>query len=200
MKVKTDKNIVLIGASVGNGWKFPELQNRKNLSGYKLEFIPVFDSFDKGPAIDTLLMRENKPDTVIIKECSVYFPGDLADYKNKVASWVAALQKNNITPVLATSVPPGEPAGVTAKIKESIKGAIGKPRKIDNLMEYNDWIRSFAKEKGLKVLDLEATLRISAENRYLDPVYDRGDKVHLNAEAYKKLDEVAEKLLNTIQQ
>ena len=195
MNQQTEKDIILVGASVGNGWKFPELPNRKGINGFKLEFIPVFDSFDKSPAIESIVKRDKKPDVVIIKECSVYFPGDFSAYKQKVEGWVKLLEENRIQPVLATSVPPGKPEGFTANIKGIIKNIIGKPDKLNSVIEYNDWLKSYAKEHNLIVLDIEAALHISDNDRYLNPMYDRGDKVHVNPDAYRKLDDVAEKFL-----
>jgi len=190
-----DINVVLIGASIGNGWKFNELPERLGLEGFKLEFVPVFDTFDKSPAVDEIIKRSELPDVVIIKECSVYFPGNVADYKSKIRRWVEQLNGENIDVVFVTSVPVSERTGMVSKIKRLIKGVMGKPDKMEQLIAYNDWLREVASQKGIDVLDLEAVLRVSDEVHYMNPRYDRGDHVHLNAEAYKTMDQVGKDLL-----
>ncbi len=194
--VSANKEIILIGASVAKNWKFPELVTRKKLKGYKLDFMPVFDTFDKSPAIKDIIKREKKPNAVIIKECSVYFPGDINLYKNRVKEWVNELKNNHIEPILATTVPSGKPDGIIYKLKYFIKSISGRPKKIDSITEYNEWVRDFSKKNGIKVLDLERILRVSDSNRYLKPKYDRGDFTHLNDKAYLVLDDFMVNFLN----
>lgn len=194
--------VVLVGASIGKGWDFSNLPSRTGLTGYKLEYIGVFDTFDKSPAIDNILTRAtDMPNAVIIKECSVYFPGDIENYKKQIISWVTQLKLKGIEPILATSVPPGEPTGIVHKIKSLVKSLIGKPKKIDQLMVYNQWIRDYAQKEDVKVLDLEELLRVSDNaSRYLNPKFDRGDFTHLKPEAYKLLDEAIQPILVSLKQ
>jgi len=193
-----DIQVVLIGASIGNSWKFNELPDRVGLENFKLEFIPVFDSFDKSPAISDILNRDALPDVVIIKECSVYFPGDVDAYKRKVIQWVGQLSEKQIDVVLATSVPISELTSFKSKVKSFLKSVFGKPDKMKQLTAYNDWLREYANQNDLGLLDLEAALRVSDEIRYMDPKYDRGDHVHLNQHAYKTLDQTAKSILLTV--
>ena len=186
---------VLIGASIGNGWKFSELPKRTGIENKVLEFIGVFDSFDKGQALKMLFLRDKKPRAVIIKECSVYFPGDTKRYKSLIKKWVAELQENNIEPVLATTVPSGKPESLTYKLKSTLKKILGKKNKFDEISKYNDWLRVYAEEKNIQLLDLETALRVSEKNRVLKPEYDRGDYTHLNKEAYKTLDNLFKNFL-----
>ena len=188
-------NVALVGASIGNGWKFHDLPERVGLEGFDLEFIPVFDTFDKSPAIDQLLSRENLPNVVIIKECSVYFPGDLDDYKNKIQHWATLLKNKDIDVVLATSVPTAEPQGWLSSAKGFVKEILGKPNKMKQLTSYNDWLREYSKKSNFMLLDLEASLRVSDQDRFMKPQYDRGDYVHLNESAYRVLDQVAYEFL-----
>lgn len=190
-----DINVVLVGASIGNSWKFDELPERLGLDGFKLKFIPIFDSFDKSLAVDEIINRSELPDVVIIKECSVYFPGDMADYKNKIRQWTDQLTEKGINVVFATSVPVSEQTGLVSKVKGLVKGVMGKPNKMKQLTAYNDWLREVASQRDIEVLDLEAVLRVSDEVRYMDPKYDRGDHVHLNPEAYRVLDQAGKDLL-----
>jgi len=195
---KEDVNIVLIGASIGKGWDFPDLPKRVGIDGYKLEYMGVFDSFDKTPAINKVLDRDQKPDAVIVKECSVYFPGDLESYKNSIMTWVSELRQKGITPILATSVPPGEPDSMWFDFKQFIKGLMGKPKKIDSVVLYNNWLRQYATDNKIKLFDLEKILRISDKNRHMKAEYDRGDHTHVNKNAYKVMDDNIKQFLLTM--
>lgn len=193
---QSDIDYVLVGASIGNGWKFNELTARTGIKDKKLEFIGVFDSFDKSPVLNEIYRRKNKPKAVIIKECSVYFPGDTKKYKEMVTKWVSELKANDIEPVLATTVPPGKPEGLVYKIKSFVKGILGKKNKFEEISSYNDWLREYSRTSGYRVLDLEKELRYSDHNRHLNPEYDRGDFTHLNSKAYQKLDNAMVQFLN----
>ncbi len=187
--VAAERHIVLVGASIGRAWNIPAAPERLKLSGVQFEYVGVPDSFDKGSAIQQLATRAEKPDAVIIKECSVYFPADLTRYRAMVVQWVDYLQAHHVRPVLATSVPPGRASGGMARAKEWVKtDVLGRPDKLAQVSAYNDWLRAFAHERGLALLDLERTLRVSDTDRSLRPDYDVGDHVHINARAYAAID------------
>ena len=197
-QINDSNGIILIGASVGKGWDFPDLPHRIGIKNRKLEYIGVFDTFDKSSALEKILERTIKPKVVIIKECSVYFPGDIKSYKIKIKKWVSNLQRNNIEPVLATTVPVGKSKGIVYRLKNIVRNVIGKKNKGNAITEYNEWICDYAAKNGIKILDLERALRLSDDNRYLDPKYDRGDFTHLNKDAYLILDIVMGDLLKQI--
>jgi len=190
-----DKEIILIGASIGKSWRFDELPKRINLNQVKTEYIGIFDTFDKSAAVEEILARDNKPDVVIIKECSIFFPGDIGNYKKLTKNWIDKLTNNNIKTVIATAPPFSEPDSIIYRTKKYIKKILGKPDRYKQITDYNDWLRVYAKKNNINLLDLEAILRNSVENRYLNPKYDIGDHVHLNTEAYKELDKNIETIL-----
>jgi len=194
-------NVVLIGASIGQSWHLTEWPTRTNVSGFTTESISAWQ-FDKSEALEEVLMRPSrkfhltrtylksllqpppgKPNIVIIKECSSYYPGDLKGYKRSIQQWVGQIRAKQITPMLATVVP------VTKARAEQNSG------KQQGLLEYNDWVREYAQSEGLQVLDLEVALRVDETERYLREEYAASDGSHLNPAAYAVLDEVLRKVL-----
>jgi hypothetical protein len=191
------RRIVLLGASVGKAWNFPQLPQRKNNSDYVFEYV-LHGGFDKSETLNKILAREkNKPDAIIIKECAAYFPGDLDHYKGLMKKWIHACLELDITPIPATVVPVTRLHPLKKIPIDIIRGR--NPFKADNpfkskknatILEYNDWTREYSKQMGLSVLDLEAALRYSSENRYLREDLARIDGLHINSKAYKILDKI----------
>lgn len=167
------RRVILIGASVGEAWNFPQLPARVKNPAFVLEYVGQYD-FDKSEPLRKVLGRtQKKPDAVILKECAAYFPGDLTQYRAQVKQWVAACRKANVKPILATVCP------VTQQ-GDQLKG----------LLAYNDWVRNYAASEHLPVLDLEAALRRSPIDRRLDPRYADSDGLHLVQAGYRRLDPI----------
>jgi len=199
---KTDTaHVVLIGASIGQGWHLAEWPDRAKASGFTAESIPAWQ-FDKTAVVDEVLMRPSrkfrptrtylksllqppprKPNIVILKECSSYFPGDLAVYERSVQAWVSRLQAKQIKVILATVVP------VTRVRSEQ------SPGKQESLLKYNEWVRQYAQRHDIMLLDLESALRTDDSGNYLRDEFATSDGSHLNAAAYAKLDDVLRKTL-----
>lgn len=186
--------VLLIGASVGQEWNLPQWPKRMKNNNVSVEMIPVY-SFDKSQVLEEVLMRPKrkfhfnrsyikgffgpaprKPDLIIIKECAAYFPGDLENYKTLVKKWIQQSIAAGIKPVVATVVP------VTQEHSQK------RPGRLPGILEYNDWVRSYAKEIGISCFDLESALRISKDDRRLSPDLTSGDGLHLNGKAYHILD------------
>jgi hypothetical protein len=182
--------IVLVGASIGKAWDFPKLPERQRISGFTFEYVGVPDHFDKSTAINQILQRPNRPEFVIIKECSVFFPGDINEYKRLIQTWVNELKGRGIVPILATTVPFAEPNGLQYRVKRMAKLLLGEPDKFEQIATYNDWLREYGKMNRVPILDLEAALRVSDGDRHMDSRYNRGDYTHLNASAYHVLDKI----------
>ncbi|MBI3929768.1 MAG: SGNH/GDSL hydrolase family protein [Armatimonadetes bacterium] len=166
------RTVVLVGASVGEAWDFPQLASRQGKSGYALAYEGVYD-FDKGAALEQVLSRRPHPDAVILKECAAYFPGDLPSYQKLVKRWVARCRQASVVPILATACPVTE-AG------EQLQG----------ILAYNDWVRAYAAKEKLVVLDLEAAVRRSRTDRRLDPRCADEDGLHLVPAGYRRLDQI----------
>ena len=189
-------HILLIGASIGQGWHLAEWPSRVHSDAFTAESIPAWQ-FDKTEVLGEVLMRParkfhptrsylkslfqqppQRADAVILKECSSYFPGDLSLYERSIQDWVGRLQVRGISVVLATVVP------VTRE------RALQNPGKQESLLQYNEWIRQYAAQRGLKVLDLEAALHDGGPAKYLRSDFSAADGSHLNPAAYAVLDDV----------
>jgi len=190
--------IVLLGASVGQAWNLPAFPERAKDADYALESLAVWQ-FDKSDALDEILMRPKRkfrltwsylrslfrpplptPDAIIVKECSAYFPGEstLSQKQSLVMTWVEQISHSGIKPVLATVVP------VTRARSGQDKA------KMKGIREFNDWIRNYARDRRLSLLDLEAALRTDPVERYLRDDLTSGDGSHLNDKAYETLDKL----------
>ena len=204
------KHIILLGASVGNAWNIASLPDRlvkgayspitpdvSRLEGfrYSFEFVGEY-RFDKSSALQQILNRkERKPDAIFIKECAAYFPGDLSRYQPLMENWIRQCKESEVIPIPTTVVPVISPnfSDLKLKLKETIKWVLGRPTlgsRLEGLVKYNDWIRSYARREGLTVLDLEAALRISEKDRSLKIEFHSGDGLHLNQKAYAILDQI----------
>lgn len=181
------QRVVLVGASIGKGWQFPLIGQRLALAGYRFDYVGA-NQFDKGELIQNLIKSPEKPDVVLIKECSTYFPGDPEQYKRKVTEWVEQLRASGVQPILVTTAPVGKPTGYVAQAKIMIKRLLGKPTWLDSITAFNDWMREYGRTAGIRVFDIEALLRQDADERWLRPDYDSGDTVHLTEAAYRELD------------
>jgi hypothetical protein len=164
------RKVVLIGASVGEAWDLPHAAQRMGRADYVIGYEGLYD-FDKTDALNTVLPR--KPDAVIIKECAAYFPGNLAGYQRLVKGWVGKCRKAGVMVLLSTSCPVTESG-------DQLKG----------IAAYNDWVRAYAAQSGIRVLDLEAALRRGPSDRRMKPEFAQEDGLHLVDRAYRKLDPV----------
>lgn len=201
---KEVKQIVLIGASIGYGWDISRLPQRIKEYDYEFKYMGS-DDFDKSEALNNALKKREKPHAIILKECAAYFPGDLDKYKKDMEGWVAQSLANNVKSIMATVVPVTRPNYFTKSyVKDLLKKYIFTQKihmeeKLKYILEYNDWVREYANEKGLIVLDLEAALRVSDKDRRLRQDLTSGDGLHLNSEAYRILDDLMSNTLKKIE-
>jgi hypothetical protein len=194
-------HVVLVGASIGQAWRIAEWPQRVGDARFSAESIAVW-RFDKAEAVeDDIVLRPaarfrvsrswlakflrppRRPDVVILKECSSYFPGDLAAYANSVRGWTKRLTSGGFQVVLATVVP------VTRA------RAMRDPGKQDSILAFNGWVRNYARAELLPVLDLEASLRDADSS--LREQFAAADGSHLNASAYAVLDRQLLEMLTT---
>ncbi len=199
------RHIVLLGASVGKAWNISQLPQRIDNSDYVFEYVQ-HGGFDKSETLNKIISRKkNKPDAIFIKECAAYFPGDIAQYKILMKKWIHTSLESDVIPIPVTVVPVTRLHPFKKIPIDIIKGR--NPFKADNpfksiknatILEYNDWIRRYSEQKGLSVLDLEAAVRYSEDNRYLREDLARIDGLHINSKAYKILDKIVIPILITI--
>jgi len=190
------KHVVLLGASVGQAWKIEALPDRVAAAqGYRFEYVGEY-AFDKTEALMKILQRkQNKPDAILIKECAAYFPGDLGQYQELMKGWIKECRKAGVVPVPTTVVPVVSSKNKPWKdrLKDFIKTMLGRPTtatQLEGIFRYNDWIKEYAMQEGLTVLDLEAPLRTSQDDRSLRVDLHSGDGLHLNSRAYAMLDAI----------
>jgi len=199
------RHVILLGASVGRAWDFQSLPQRTGLEGYEFRYIPR-GGFDKSRVLQEILAgEENIPDAVIIKECAAYFPGDFDRYKVLVREWAGICSIKGVIPVLATVVPVTRLHSFKKILIDLIKGRgfldDGNPFEHNRnaaIVAYNDWVKNFAAEKGLPVLDMEAAVVYGPENRFLREDLAKLDGLHLNAKAYLRLDDMAASMVRKI--
>lgn len=183
-------HIDYVEASTGQRWDLGGLPARMNIPHLEIHFHPVY-AFDKSPAIDRI-EAELSPTRhwVILQECSVYFPGDLAAYQGRVERWVQDLEMAGARVAVATTVPPAADMGRVQNFKNFVKTRLlGRPSQARQVAEFNQWLRGLASERNMPLLDLEAVVRVSETDRHLNPAFDSGDGIHLNARAYELLDQ-----------
>ncbi len=177
---------ILVGASIGKGWEFEKLPFRQNWkSNIVLGFRAKYD-FDKGDKIKDIVELPISISGVIIKECAAYFPRDIDKSQKLLKEWVVLLRNRNITPILATVVP------VTKEHDAK------RPGRFNSILLFNDFIRGYAYQENIEILDLEKALRISDEDRHLRDEYAQPDGLHLVKEAYLRLDQTILPLINHI--
>jgi len=199
------KEIVLLGASIGSAWNISLLPERINNFDYVFEYIDG-GSFDKSDKLKEIISRkENKPDAIFIKECAAYFPGDLELYKSLMKQWIRECQKENVIPIPTTVVPVTRLHSIKKFLIDIVKrrnplkyGNPFKNKRNEEILEFNDWIRMYCEKIGLSVLDLEAAVRYSEENRFLREDLAKVDGLHLNKNAYKNLDQIVLPTLKTV--
>lgn len=200
-------HVVLIGASIGKSWDLPALPQRRNNQHFTFEALQVWD-YDKSEAVEETLLRPARkfkftrtylrgffepsprvPDLIVLKECSSYFGSDVQLQRKKelFGRWVEEIMQKKIRVMVATIAP-------VTRARAERDGAA----KHQAIREFNDWVRAYAQEQRLPLLDLEKALRTDEKERYLRDEFTSGDGSHLNRAAYEVLDRVMIEALNRI--
>ena len=203
--VKTQKRVVLMGASIGREWNIPALSERMKNNDYVFEYVGK-GAFDKSAQLEEILLRrEGKPDAVLIKECAAYFPGDLVRYQQLIGQWVAECRKHSVIPIPATVVPVTRLHSFKKVMIDIVKlrnpAKYGNPwryRRNEAILSYNDWLRDYCRSEGLSCLDLESAVRNQGRNRFLRGSLARMDGLHLNKKGYRILDRVLIATLDSV--
>ena len=194
------RHIVLLGASVGEAWNISGLPDRTGNSEYTFEYIGEY-SADKSEKLASILERgREKPDVIIIKECAAYFPGGSEKLKPLIRGWVGECRDEGVVPVLATVVPVVRSFSLRIFLLNLLHGKWRYPKGVfEAIIEFNDWVRDYAGEEGLVVLDLEAALRTSSSDRHLNGRFARRDGLHINEKAYVELDGIVIPTMNMVE-
>lgn len=195
-----NKHIVYIEASTVNRWKLDGFAARTGTDRYRFEALREYE-FDKSRLVKQVLAPGKRgPDAVIVQECSVYFPGDMDEYKRQYRGWIVDIRSRGLPPVIATVVPPAHRKGWTEDAKDFVKERIlGRPGQYQQVIAFNEWLRALGKELGVAVFDLESLLRVSAEDRHMREEFNEGDGIHLNRTAYDMLDRELQAFLDRLE-
>ena len=190
-------SIVVIGASYAKSWPVKQLAGR-----------PVINRGVGGQETHDLLARfEN--DVVAERPFAVVIWGFINDIfrsppealaarketiKRNVTEMVTLARRNGIQPVLATEVTMRGKASLKNTVMGWIGRALGKRSYADNInghvQEINDWIRNYAKQQTIPLLDLQPVLAEADGLRKKE--YTMEDGSHLTEAAYGALTRYAE--------
>lgn len=186
-------SIVVIGASYAKGWSVKQLAGR-----------PVINRGVGGQETHDLVARFER-DVVAERPFAVIIWGFINDIfrsppdalaarketiKRNMTQMVEVARRNGIQPVLATEVTMRGKASSWADTAMSWIGkAMGKRSYADNINEHvqeiNAWIRDYAKQQAIPLLDLQPVL--ADANGLRKKEYAKEDGSHLTEAAYDAL-------------
>lgn len=196
----THRTLVILGASYAQNWKVHRLAGMQVVN--------------KGVAGQTTLeILQRFPDDIIaLKPCAVVLWGFINDIhrasrdempaaleraKEDIREMVRLAKQNGVEPILATDVTIRREAGWRSTLaewagwirrKESYQSYVNR-----QVHEINRWIREFAREKGITLLDFEPLL--TGKNGYREKRFATPDGTHISEAAYRRLTLHAEEVL-----
>ncbi|MCW9014598.1 MAG: GDSL-type esterase/lipase family protein [Gammaproteobacteria bacterium] len=196
-----EDKIIIIGASYAKGW----LINRLSCLKVVNKGIDGNQSFEIEQRFYEDAIKP-QPKAIVIwgfindlhansKENITQTVGDI---KRRIVSMVDTTKANNIVPVLVTEVTIAE----SKSLKWRIMSWIGKLRGKESYQHYinsnvqkiNKWIREYATQNNILVVDLEKLLSNSEGSRK-DGYYE-ADGSHISESAYQAIDRFAQQFLN----
>ncbi len=174
--------VVFFGASITARWDlaaaFPGLnaQNR----GVGNQLVPAMLARYKRDVL------ELKPDAVLLKFCSInvrpFMP--LSVMQDGMMMMVDLARSHGIRPIVCTIIPAGKP-----------EARIGDFSVVDTLNSFNVWLRAYAAENALPIVDYAAAIS-DAEN--LLPREYSVDPVHVNDAGYEILARTARPVIDSV--
>ncbi|HWR82559.1 MAG TPA: GDSL-type esterase/lipase family protein [Candidatus Deferrimicrobium sp.] len=167
--------VVFLGASITNRWDlqrdFPWAHMINRGAGGQL--VPAMLSRYKRDVLDL------KPKAVVLKFCSINIRPQipLSVLRDAMMMMVQLARGNDIVPIVSTIIPAGKP-----------EAHIGDFSVVDSLASFNEWVRSFAVDNSVPIIDFAAA--IQDEHGFLPRQYST-DPVHVNEAGYRLLAEAA---------
>lgn len=168
---KDQAYVILLGASIGRAWKLDGFAQRINEDEVVFSTRAHYD-FDKTGTLMPLLNLKIKPDAIIIKQCSDYFPRDFKKSADTVRQWVVEIKQSGIRPILATTVP--------------VTGTGPRKERQASIDQWNHFVRELGQKIRIPVLDLADAVQISEKNTFLKENFAQEDGYHLTMAAYDK--------------
>lgn len=186
-----DPVLVIAGASYSKDWKTPPFPGYRVINTGKGgdETQQVLARFDEvlaaKPATVILWGHINNIHRAPAGRMEVAKERARANYREMVA----LAKANGITPIIATEVTLSEAVGFMNRLAAFVGGLRGKEgyaaRINREVRAVNEWLRTFAREQNLKVLDLERALDDGEGFRKTE--YTTDDGTHISEEGYAAL-------------
>lgn len=157
--------VVLLGASYAEGLKLAQLAGRALVnkgvggeeSGGMLDRFQT-DVVDVDPEMVILWGFIND----IFRSDRAKMADTITKVKNNYMAMVALARENGIVPVLVTEITMSRRPGVKERVMDWVAGVMGKTSYQDfingHVMEVNRWMKEYAEQNGLKLLDFQALL------------------------------------------
>jgi lysophospholipase L1-like esterase len=190
---------VLIGASYAKNWRVSSIRGRaiinKGAQGEQTHELRA--RFDRD------VIEENPAAVIIWGFINNLFRSQSADLepamekaRSDIAAMVEEAQKHGLQPVLATEVTITSASGLKDRILAVIGPWLGKESYQDRInervREVNTWMREFAKERDLVLLDFERVL--SDKDGRRARAFASKDGSHISAAGYQALSEYVESI------
>ena len=93
-------------------------------------------------------------------------------------------EANQIIPIVCTIIPAGKASA-----------HIGDYSVVDSIQEFNQWVREYAEEKSIPMIDYAAA--IQDDNGFLPRKYSK-DAVHLNENGYEVISNAARPIIHQV--
>ncbi len=171
--------VVFMGASITHRWNleaaFPDVHMINRGVGGQL--VPHMLARFKRDVIDL------KPKAAIFKFCSINIRPhtNSQTLRDAMTLMVETARAHDITPIVATIIPAGKP-----------EAHIGEFSVVDSLASFNDWLREFAEQESLAIIDFAAA--VQDDEGYL-PRDCSSDPVHVNERGYLILSAAARSVI-----
>jgi lysophospholipase L1-like esterase len=187
-------SIIIIGASYAAGLKMEMLAGRPVIN----KGIGGEQSFETLARFDREVIAA-KPEAVVLwgfindifrsdrEKADAAVERIKASYKEMVDK----ARANGITPIVATEVTIGPRPGVLEWFKSLLPRMLGKTSYHEyvngHIMRANQWLKAYAQEKGVVLLDLQELLAEGGIAR--KPKYSQQDGSHISDEGYRRIAE-----------
>ncbi|MES9989394.1 MAG: GDSL-type esterase/lipase family protein [Candidatus Thiodiazotropha endolucinida] len=194
------QQIVMIGASYLQGWPLN-----------KVACLPVVNKGISGET-STQVRGRFESDAISNNPAAVIIWGHINDFSNAPMELEAQTRQTaienlkymidrtkeaGIIPIIATEVTFGMPSDIKTSVMQFIGKIMGKRSFQDyissNVLAVNDWIRNYANEQGVSVLEIERLMTDSEGNR--KEGYYTEDLSHITKLAYQDLQAFAQPFL-----
>ncbi|MEW8028434.1 MAG: GDSL-type esterase/lipase family protein [Candidatus Thiodiazotropha sp.] len=197
------QQIVMIGASYLQGWPLNEVA-----------CLPVVNKGVSGET-STQVRERFEADAISNNPIAVIIWGHINDFSNapmeqeqqtrqtaidNLKYMIDRTKEEGIIPIIATEITFGMPSDIKTSVMQFIGKILGKRSFQDyissNVLAVNEWIRNYANEHGVSVLEVERLMTNSEGNR--KEGYYTEDLSHITKPAYQDLQAFAQPFLQQV--